>query len=314
MGGDTIPAKRAILIAGPTASGKSALAVAVAERLGGTVVNADAMQVYRDLRILTARPSEAEMAQVPHRLFGHVDAAEAYSVGRWLADVALLLEEVEQKGRVPVLVGGTGLYLKALTRGLSPMPAVPPDLRDRLRLDAETTPPAALHARLAACDPGMAARLRPTDPQRILRALEVFEATGRSLLSFQAISEPPLLPATYVTGIFLAPTRVASNAAIDRRFDAMMAAGALDEVAALSARRLDPSLPAMRALGVPHLILAHEAAMGLREAVEAAKLATRQYAKRQSTFVRHQLPDLDWVPPEAGFDAVMSRWMRGVAQ
>ncbi len=288
----------ALLIAGPTASGKSALAVDAARRLGGPVINADSMQVYADLAVLTARPGPADLAAVPHHLFGHVDGADAYSVARWLADAGRAIEAAWASGRVPVLAGGTGLYFKALTRGLSAIPPVPAAVRARVRAEAEGVPVADLHARLAARDPVTAARLRPTDPQRVLRAIEVWEATGRPLAAFQAEREPPLLPQDAYAGLFLVPDRAGLVKAIDRRFDAMVAAGALDEVAALAARGLDPTLPAMRAHGVPPLAahLRGEATLG--EAVARAKADTRAYAKRQVTFARHQLADFAAVPPE----------------
>lgn len=304
----TNPTRRAILIAGPTASGKSAVAIAVAERIDGIVVNADSMQVYRDLRILTARPSEAEEARVPHRLFGHVDAARNHSVGHWLREVTVVLAEAAAAGRVPVVVGGTGLYLKALTQGMSAMPAVPEAVRGRLRAEAQDRTPAELHARLSNIDPVMAARLRPSDPQRILRALEVIEATGRSLATYQQSREPAVLPLADLTAVFLAPGRDQLRAGIDRRLDAMVGSGALDEVAALADRELDSALPAMRALGVRDLMVVRKQPSVLPAALAAAKQATWRYSKRQFTFARHQLPGLSWVPPEAAGDLVLRRW------
>ncbi|HEX4768738.1 MAG TPA: tRNA (adenosine(37)-N6)-dimethylallyltransferase MiaA [Lichenihabitans sp.] len=288
----------AILIAGPTASGKSALALRLAERLGGEIVNADSMAVYRDLAILTGRPTPEDLGRAPHRLYGHVDAAEAYSVGRWLGEASDALAAVRQRARRPIVVGGTGLYFKALTQGLSDIPMVPDAVRTRLRGEAEGMSPEALHARLAALDPETAARLRPSDPQRILRALEVFAATGRPLARFQAERSAPLLAKGLFTGLVIAPEREVLRGAIDRRFDAMMAAGALGEVAALRVRKLDPALPAMRALGVPPLLAHLDGAMSLDEAVRRAKAQTRAYAKRQITFARHQLPGWIWAAPE----------------
>ena len=299
------PERRALLIAGPTASGKSALALALAERFGGTLVNADSMQVYADLAILTARPTGAEILRAPHRLFGHVDAAEPYSVGRWIKEAAGALEAAWTDGRVPILVGGTGLYLRALTEGLSAIPAVPDAVRASVRADAEGCRPEDLHARLATLDPAMAGRLRPSDPQRIIRALEVFAATGKSLAHFQSQREPPVLPLASVVGVVLALDRDELNRRIDQRFDSMMEAGALDEVARLAARGLDPSLPAMRALGVPPLLRHLAGELPFAEAVAQGKLLTRHYAKRQGTFFRHQLPGLPWVAPEAA-DGVLS--------
>ncbi len=290
--------KRALLIAGPTASGKTALALALADRLGGAIVNADSMQVYRDLSIITARPSAEEMARAPHFLFGTVDAAENYSVARWLSDAGAVLREIEAQGRFPIFVGGTGLYFRALTEGLSDIPPVPEAVRADLRDWAEGRPAEDIHARLKAVDPETAATLRPTDPQRNLRALEVFMATGRSLRSFHAERRGAVLRPDEVLSIFLAPDRDLLRARIDSRFDGMMAAGALEEVKALAARGLDPALPAMRAHGVPGIIRSLHGDISMEEAIEKGKADTRAYSKRQHTWFRHQAPDFIWVKPE----------------
>jgi tRNA dimethylallyltransferase len=289
---------RAILIAGPTASGKSALALAIARRIGGAVVNADAMQVYADLRILTARPTLDEEAEVRHELFGHVDAAVDYSVGRWLDDLRALLGALTREGVTPVIAGGTGMYFKAALHGLSDIPAVAPELRARVRAEAVGEAPERLHARLAARDPLTAARLRPTDPQRIIRALEVLEATGKPLASFQGARMTPLLDASACPAYFLAPSRAELYARIDARFDQMIEAGALDEVRALGARGLDPAMPALRAHGAPHLLRFARGELPLAEAIARGKIDTRHYAKRQFTFARHQLPSFRWLAPE----------------
>jgi tRNA dimethylallyltransferase len=301
---DSVLRARAILIAGPTASGKSALALDIARRVGGAVVNADSMQVYRDLRIVTARPTREEEAQVPHLLFGQVDAAVNYSVGRYLADLETALTELEDRGLVPVVTGGTGMYFKAALYGLSDIPAVPQEVRAQVRAAAEGKSPQTLHAELAEKDPETAALLRPTDPQRILRALEVFAATGRPLASFQGPRKAPLLDATQCPAFFLAPDRETLYVRIDARFDKMMEAGALDEVARLRDRTLDPALPAMRAHGVPGLIAYLDGRMSLDEAIARGKLDTRHYAKRQFTFARHQLPDFVWLSPKTACAAV----------
>ncbi|MEN3386329.1 MAG: tRNA dimethylallyltransferase, partial [Hyphomicrobiales bacterium] len=217
----------AILLAGPTASGKSALALALAERLSGIVINADSMQVYRDLRVITARPTVEEEARAPHRLYGHVDAAENYSVGRWLADVQPVLDEARAAGRVPILVGGTGLYFKALTQGLSAVPPIPEDIRARIRARMEAEGPEALHAELLARDP--ATQLKPADRTRIARALEVLEATGRPLADWHRDGLPPLLDASRATKVFLAPERDELRRRIAARFDIMLGSGTLDE-------------------------------------------------------------------------------------
>jgi tRNA dimethylallyltransferase len=285
----------AILIAGPTASGKSALAIRLAQRLDGVVINADSMQVYRDLRIITARPSEAEEASAPHRLFGTIDGAENFSVTRWLAAVADELALAKTHERVPIFVGGTGLYFKALTQGLSDIPPVPDAVRVSVRAQAEGRMPGDLHAELARLDPLAAAKLRPTDPQRIVRALEVFAATGRSLLSFQNSRSAPLLDQAHCPSVFLTVDRTALRARTDRRFDAMMADGALAEVAALSARDLTDALPIMRGHGIPPLLQHLREGLPLEDAIETGKADTRRYIKRQETFARHQLSGFRFV-------------------
>ncbi|HWP15188.1 MAG TPA: tRNA (adenosine(37)-N6)-dimethylallyltransferase MiaA [Xanthobacteraceae bacterium] len=294
----------AILIAGPTASGKSALALALAEAIGGTIVNADSMQVYRDLRIITARPTAEEEARAPHRLYGHVDAAENYSVGRWLADVAPVLDEVRASGRVPILVGGTGLYFRALTRGLSNVPPIQEDVRANVRRRMEAEGPAALHAELVARDPSSAA-LKPNDRTRIARALEVLVATGRPLSQSHDQGLPPLLDAAKAVKVFLAPERPQLRRRIDARFDTMLGAGALEEVRALAARKLDLLLPAMKAHGVPWLIRHLNGEITLAQAAEGGKNDTRRYTKRQFTWVRHQLADWTWMAPEAALGEVL---------
>jgi tRNA dimethylallyltransferase len=296
----------AVLIAGPTASGKSALAVGLARRLGGAVINCDSMQVYRDLRIVTARPSREDEGVVPHLLFGHVDAGRNWSVGLWLNDVEGAIAQTRACGLVPILAGGTGLYFKALTQGLSAMPPVPEAVRGKIREIAQGLPVVELHRALAAKDPLAAARLRPSDRQRILRALEILEATGRSLCEWQdARRQEPLLAMAGCVGLFLAPDREELRRRIDRRFDAMLAEGALEEIRSLGARRLDPSLPAMRAHGVPWLLAHLRGEIGLDEAAVHAKADTRRYAKRQFTWFRHQMPGWSWCPPDAAEDRAL---------
>jgi tRNA dimethylallyltransferase len=289
----------AVLIAGPTASGKSALALALAERSGGLIINTDSMQVYRDLRIITARPTPEEEARVPHRLYGHVDAGVNFSAGAWVADAASALAEARAQHRLPIFVGGSGLYFKALTRGLSAVPPVPAAIREAVRARLDRDGVEALHAELARRDPASAERLKPRDRTRIARALEVVEATGRSLTDWHRDGLPPLLPKGAFSALFLAPDRDALYARIDARFDAMLAAGALEEVAKLAARGLDPLLPAMKAHGVPALIRHLNGEIGLQEAATIGRADTRHYAKRQFTWFRHQLPEFEWVTPEA---------------
>jgi tRNA dimethylallyltransferase len=289
---------KAVLIAGPTASGKSALALALAQKTGGIVINADSMQVYRDLRIITARPVPEEEAQVPHRLYGHVDAAVNFSAGSWVADAANVLAEARAQTALPIFVGGSGLYFKALTRGLSAVPPIPPDIREGVRARLERDGIEALHAELGKRDPAGADRLKPRDRTRIARALEVVEATGRSLTDWHRDGLPPLLQPGSFSALFLEPDRDALYARIDARFDAMLEAGAVEEVAALAARRLDPLLPAMKAHGVPALIRHLAGEITLEEAATIGRADTRHYAKRQFTWFRHQLPEFEWVRPE----------------
>jgi tRNA dimethylallyltransferase len=302
------PPPKAILIAGPTASGKSAAALLLAERLGGIVINADSMQVYRELRILTARPGHAELARVPHRLYGVVHAAEAYSVGHWLAAAASAIAEARSEKRVPILTGGTGLYFRALTEGLAPVPDVPPEIREAWRRRAENEGSVALYRALQVRDPLMAAKLRPSDRQRVVRALEVIDATAISLAEWQGTNAAPVLATENVLRLVIAPEREALYAAIDARFDAMLEAGALDEVRALLALGLDPGLPAMRAHGVRELADYLSGTSSRIDAIAKAKTETRRYAKRQMTWLRRFMTDWDWVPgAAAAADAVQAR-------
>ncbi|MGF1593095.1 MAG: tRNA (adenosine(37)-N6)-dimethylallyltransferase MiaA [Kiloniellaceae bacterium] len=279
-----------MMIAGPTASGKSALAAAVAAQWGGTVINADSMQVYRELSLLTARPGAAELVAPPHRLYGVLPGAEACSAGRWRAMAVAEVEAALASGRLPILVGGTGLYLKVFEEGLNEIPEVPEALRATARAELKDMGRAAFHARLAARDPVMAGRLRPGDSQRVLRAWEVLLATGRSLADWQAM---PAMPAPYrFAKLCLLPPRQALYADCDRRLAAMVGpagdGGALAEVAALLALRLDPALPVMKAVGVPELAAHLAGEADLEEALARAQQATRRYAKRQVTWLRHQ--------------------------
>ncbi len=284
-----------ILIAGPTASGKSALALALAERLGGTVINADAMQVYRELRVLTARPSAGEERRVPHRLYGHVPGREAYSAARYAIEAREAIQAAQASGSVPVVVGGTGLYFKALTDGLSPIPPIPEEIRSRWRSRASEEGAPALHAILTERDPEMAARLRPSDPQRIVRALEVHEATGLSLARWQERPGEPALEVEDGRAFVVSREREDLRQRCDARFDAMMAAGAVDEVRALLGLGLDPDLPVMRALGVKPLAGLIDGRWTTAEASDMAKAETRQYAKRQLTWLRRNMMSWKWI-------------------
>ena len=297
---------RAVLIAGPTASGKSALALSLAEQLDGVVVNADSMQVYGALRVITARPTPAEEARVPHRLYGHVDAADIYSTGRWLGDVTQALAEIAAQGRLPIIVGGTGLYFKALTAGLAAVPPIPADIRAGVRERLEREGVSALYADLTARDPQTAARLMPLDRSRIARALEVVLATGRSLSDWHKEGLPPVLDPARVAKVFVTCERKELVARIEARFAAMLEAGALDEVRALAERRLDPLLPAMKAHGVPWLIRHLKGELTLAEAAAGSIMDTRRYAKRQLTWFRGQMTDWPAAAPDEALTEILA--------
>lgn len=278
-----------IVLAGPTASGKSDLALRCAERLGGTIVNADSMQLYRDLRILTARPGPEEEARVPHRLYGILDAAAPGSVGDWLVRAGAALDEARAAERVPIVVGGSGLYLEALLEGIAPVPDIPAAVRAEVRDACRTLGRDGLYRRLSEVDPAMAARLPARDPQRVMRALEVMLATGRSLAAWQR--EPRLrleLPQP-VRCHALMPAREVLRSRVARRLERMIAAGALAELEALRARRLSPDLPLMRAVAVPELLAHLDGRLSLDQAVTRAIHATRRYGKRQETWLRHRM-------------------------
>lgn len=278
------------LIAGPTASGKSALAVALAKSVGNAlVVNADASQVYADLAILSARPSNAEMEGVPHRLFGHVDASEAHNAARWAGEARGVIAEAHAAGQVPILVGGTGLYLRTLLFGIAPVPEIDPQIREAVR----ALPVAEAHAALAVADPAAAARLSPADTTRVARALEVVRSTGRTLADWQLAREGGVAGDIALVPLILLPPRDWLRERCDRRLVHMFDQSAIEEVEALLARGLDPDLPAMRAIGVPQIARYLGGAIDRAEALEQAQVATRQYAKRQYTWFRHQTPS-DW--------------------
>jgi tRNA dimethylallyltransferase len=298
-----VPA-HAVLIAGPTASGKSGVALELAGSFGGTVINADSMQVYRELRVLTARPSQSDEARAPHRLYGTIAAAQAYSVGRWLDDIAEAVAEAHGVGRLPILVGGTGLYFKALTEGLAPIPDIPIEVRSYWREQSASRSCDALHEELAVRDPAMAARLGQADPQRIVRALEVIDATGVSLTEWHGGRTKPLIAPSEALRLVVAPEREPVYAAVDARFDRMMEQGAVEEVRKLLDLQLDPGLPAMRAHGVRELAAFLSGAVHREDAVAKAKTESRRYAKRQMTWARRFMTDWDWFPdPETAIAA-----------
>ncbi|MFC5069190.1 tRNA (adenosine(37)-N6)-dimethylallyltransferase MiaA [Flaviflagellibacter deserti] len=282
---------RIILLAGPTASGKSAAALRLTEETGGTIVNADSMQVYRDLRLLTSRPPEADEARAPHLLYGHVDGAEAYSVGRWLADVEPVVTQAREDGRILIFVGGTGLYFEALTQGISPVPDIPEAVRQHWRTRGAEASTEDLHRELGRRDPEMARRLRPSDPQRVIRALEVLEATGSSLSHWQEVASRPLIDPGQAERYVFKVERTELRRRIGVRFQTMIEQGALDEVRAIMDRGLDPALPVMRAIGVPLLAAHLRGEMSLQAAIDLSITETRQYAKRQDTWMRRRFGD-----------------------
>ncbi len=283
---------QATLIAGPTASGKSCLALQRGDGRRVVIINADSMQVYRDLRVLTARPSVLDEAEIPHRLYGHVCGTTRYSTGAWLRDMAQVLRQAREQERYPIVVGGTGLYFKALTQGLAAIPLVPEAVVAKWRRALAEQGEAALYRHLSAIDAASARHIDPGDGQRISRALEVMEATGRGIYAWQqAPPAPPLLPLNRVRALRLMPDREALYARIDKRFDAMIENGALDEVERLMRKGLDSALPIMKAHGVPHLMAHLRGQCTLDEAAARSKRDTRRYAKRQFTWMRGQMQD-----------------------
>jgi tRNA dimethylallyltransferase len=299
---------KVVLIAGPTASGKSALALEAAEQFGGVIINVDSMQVYRDLRIITARPTADDETRIPHKLYGHIDAAEDYSVGRWCRDVEAALGEVIAQGRVPVLVGGTGLYFKALTTGLAAVPSIPEAIRADVRRRLREEGPPALYVELVRLDPASAQRISVNDRSRISRALEVVLATGRSLSDWHREGLPPLLDAGRAAKVFITCERKELVRRIEKRFATMIEAGALAEVRTLAARGLDPTLPAMKAHGVPWLMRHLAGEISLEDVIAGAVMDTRRYAKRQLTWFRNQMKDWPWQTPEIAISSLKSQF------
>ncbi len=287
-----------ILIAGPTASGKSRLALDVAKRLNGVVINADSMQVYAELQILTARPSSADTESIPHRLYGHVSVAEPYSVGRWINDVAATLIDARGEGRRPIIVGGTGLYFRALTKGLTEVPDVPAPVRSAWRERAATLTTDELHTLLAQRSTAEAARVKPSDRNRILRALEVIDGTGRTLPEWQdEAAGSALVDMSNATAIVVTPQRADLYDQINRRFLMMVKAGALSEARRIANQGYDPELPAMKSIGLSALLAHLSGDIELDEAIARAQTETRNFAKRQMTWFRNQMPDWQHLAP-----------------
>ncbi|HXC74265.1 MAG TPA: tRNA (adenosine(37)-N6)-dimethylallyltransferase MiaA [Sphingomicrobium sp.] len=278
-----------VLIAGPTASGKSALALACAERTGGVIVNADSAQVYRDLPLLSAAPAAADLARAEHRLYGLLDGSEPSSAADWAERATTEIAEIHAAGRLPILVGGTGLYLRTLLDGIAPVPPIDPDVRQRVR----QTPVADNRAELAALDPEAAARLTPADTSRIARALEVVRSTGRPLAAWQRERTGGIADRVTLRPLILLPPRAWLYPRCDARFAAMVEHGAVAEVDALLGRGLDASLPVMRAIGVAEIAAYLRGETTLADAIAAGQQATRRYAKRQYTWLAHQPPP-DW--------------------
>jgi tRNA dimethylallyltransferase len=285
--------KDAVLIAGPTASGKSALALEIAERVGGAIINTDSMQGYAVLNVLTARPTADDLRRVPHHLYGHVHPSTAYSTGKWLRDVMRLIDEGVLTDRVPIFVGGTGLYFRALVEGLSEMPEIPEDVRNRWRYELMERGSHKLHQILTREDPETAELLKPGDGQRIVRALEVLQSSGRSIREWQKAQGQPLIDGTTARKFIVDPDRAELAQRIDARLDRMVDLGAPEEVERLLSLALDPALPAMKAIGVREFSAAASEEITIEEAISRAKTATRQYAKRQMTWFRNQLGP-DW--------------------
>lgn len=283
----------AILITGPTASGKSALALSLARQHDGVVINADSMQVYDVLRVLTARPSDDEMAGIPHHLYGHVDPRRSYSTGEWLRETSALLADLKDQGRMPVIVGGTGLYFKALTGGLSDMPEIPAEIREHWRSRLVTDGAGALHAVLVERDPEVADRLAVEDGQRVVRALEVLEATGQSITTFQDKAGPVVIDPLRARKIVVLPDRSVLHDRINKRFEMMLDQGAIEEVEALLSLELSPDMPAMKAIGVSQIAAMLQGSLSKAEVIALSSAATRQYAKRQMTWFRNQM-DQSW--------------------
>lgn len=279
---------RIIFIAGPTASGKSAAALALAEKLGGEIINADAMQVYRDLRIITARPSESDERRAPHRLYGVIDGAQSCSAGRWARMAGDAVEKAAVRGRAAILVGGTGLYFKALEEGLSPIPETPAAIREKAKARRAELGAAAFRAEVIARDSAMA-HLPEGDAQRLMRAWEVSETTGRPLSYFQRLPRERLIDREAEKAV-IAPPRETLYASCDSRAANMFESGALDEVRALIERGLDPDLPVMKTLGVPEIASFLRGEKSRAEALAALQRNTRRFAKRQTTWFRHQTP------------------------
>ncbi len=292
----------AVLIAGPTASGKSRAALALAKATGGIVINADSMQVYREAPILTAMPPDADRKAVPHLLYGHVSMHEPYSTGRYQDDAIDALANARSTGRLPIFTGGTGLYFSVLTEGISDIPKIPADIRARTRERLDEIGVAALHAELAVRDPETAAQLRPSDPQRVMRAMEVFEATGRPLAHWQRAAGKPVLDGLKVARFVMDVPRSELRARIEARFKAMLGDGALEEAAAL--RGLDPALPAAKILGLRELWGLQDGVLSEAEAIALAVTATRQYAKRQTTWIRNRMVDWDRLDSQSVADII----------
>lgn len=297
------------LIAGPTASGKSALALRLAEATGGEIVNADSMQLYRDLRVITARPSPDEEVRAPHHLFGTADAAEGWSAGKWLRAAQAALADIAGRGRPAIVVGGTGLYFRALTQGLAEIPAIPPEVRAQASADYDLMGESAFRGRLAVPDPAAAIRIAPGDRQRLVRAWEVYAATGVPLTDYQK-SGRPALPEGSWAAVALEPPRPALYARCDTRLHAMVRDGAVEEVRALVARGLDPDLPAMKAVGVREFAAHLRGETTLEQAIAAAQQETRRYAKRQMTWMRGQMAD--W--PRLTASDAEEQWRQFIAQ
>lgn len=296
--------RRPILIAGPTASGKSGLALKLADRFDGAIVNADALQVYADWRILTARPDAAEEARAPHFLYGHIGLNQPYSVGHWLREAEACLAMLRDRELRPIIVGGTGLYFQALTRGLAEIPAIPAEIRQEADRRAQTAGADALADDLREEDPATYSKIDMNNPARTQRAWEVLRATGRGLADWHTETPPPLLPLEQTRALHLISDTEWLNQRIDARFDMMVEQGALEECRSVLKKGWDPSHPSCQAIGAKELIGFLQGKMTLQQAVELAKIQTRQYAKRQRTWFRNKMRDWSKLEVPAGFDSI----------
>ncbi len=305
--------KKTIILSGPTASGKSALALFIAQKFDAVIINCDSKQLYKEIPIITAQPTADEMAQIPHELYGCISVAEHCSVGRWIDMVKPVIDKTHADGKIPMLVGGTGMYIKYLTEGIPQMPDIDEEIRTQVRAQIQEEGSAVTHTKLAAIDPDIAAKLEPGDSQRIARAMEVIRQTGKSLLYWQQQKAEAIYPADSFIKFFLSPPREKVYENCNSRFVKMLDAGLMDEMKALDAMQLDPELPSMRSHGVPEMLAYLHGNMTLEEAVEQSQQNTRHYIKRQFTWFRNQMKDTVCLD-DFDIDAVKTKMLKELKQ